>query len=521
MRLHHVAAYLCAAGLLASAAGCDNAATPTSDSAFTLAIAADPQSLDPHGAVSTFGAGLQMARFLYDPLVNLSADGTIVSGLAKDWQTSGSTITFHLRDGITCSDGEQVTASLVADNFTYVLNPKNGSPTLGTFVPTDLKVSSDNAAKVLTLTSTSTPSNFVLVQLTGFGIVCPAGLKDRKALVQRATGTGPYTVTGVAAGREYRLKRREGYQWGPDGATGESSPETVVVRVIDGQTTAANLLLSGEINAAAVGSEEQERLQQAGLSSFTYRLPIGQLWFNQRQGHLTADQGVRTALVQALNLDELSKVATGGTGVPSRGMLAEPLICGGVDPAPHLPKFNTTAAESALRAQGWTRSGNGWVKDGRRLAVTMMYLTNGGSTVKSAAELAAKTWTDFGVQMTLRGVTVSEFSNTLFSTGNWDVEWGVTYPQVPTQLMPRASGPEPPAGRNFAGIRNQHYARLAGMTDASASTCRDWNQAETNLYATAAIVPLADMEVPVFANGATFAVGGIGGQVQPTTIRLS
>lgn len=519
MKLRNAVAHVCVTVLLLAMAGCGGAAEQGSDT-FVLAVADDPQNLDPHGPLSGFRANSQLTRLLYDPLVNVDPDGNVLPGIAKSWRVSGTTIVLQLRDDVTCSDGERVTASTVAANLRYVADPKNTSPTLGIGIPLDLKFSSDDAAGTVTLRS-STPPDFVLLELTNLAVVCSAGLKDRKMLAQNAAGTGPYTIAGVAAGSEYRLARRAGYSWGPGHDTSGEPPASIVVRVIPNETTAANLLLSGQINAAEVRGSDQARLKDAGLATHTYREPVGQLGFNERKGHLTADKNVRTALVHAVDLDQVSKVATRGSGIASKGMFQEPPVCGGVTPGAARPAFDRAGAESRLGSAGWKRTKDGWARDGQPLAVTLIYPASLGPTVGSAVELVAGAWRNLGVKVTAKALAGPEWAQTRSVTGDWDAAWAVTYPQVPTQLVPLVSGAEPPNGTNRAGLRNADYVRLSTPAGSSSATCADWNKAEMGLYTSVSIVPLDDIQAQVYTRDATFAVSGIGGLIVPSTLRMA
>jgi peptide/nickel transport system substrate-binding protein len=533
MKTHHGVASLSAATsitalIAACVAGCGGGTPPSSaggGGTFTLAVSDDPQNLDPHGPLGRYRANLQLGRLLYDPLVNTAIDGRIAPGLAQRWQVTGTKITFSLRPNVTCSDGAKLTASTVAGNFTYVLDPKNASSARGTAVPVGVKVSADDATGQVSIES-PVPPNFLLRQLSAFSIVCQNGLTDRKILARGAAGTGPYTIAKVASGTEYRLTRRSGYAWGPGGDPAGTPPQSIVIRVVENETTAANLLVSGGVDAASVRGPDQARLQAARLTTRTFREPIGQLWWNQRKGHLTVDEKLRGALVRAIDLGEISGVATQHKGVPSQGMLQEPLVCGGVPPASALPKLDQAAAESLLTEAGWKRGGGGgdggkrWTKDGKPLSLTFVYPVSLGPPVKSAVEVLAQRWKDFGVDVTVKALAAPAFSSTLQQTGNWDVVWSVTYPLVPTHLLGYVSGPEPPNGKNFAGIRDENYRRLSTATSASGDNCPAWNAAERSLYTTTSIVPLDDVKVPIFAKGATFSVNGTGGQIIPTTLRM-
>ena len=79
------------------------------------------------------------------------------------------------------------------------------------------------------------------------------------------------------------------------------------MKIVENETTAANLLLSGDVNAAPILGPDAERLDQAGL--FTAETPalIGEQWYNHAEGRATSDPEVRMALTQALDLAELQR----------------------------------------------------------------------------------------------------------------------------------------------------------------------------------------------------------------------
>src|SRR6185369_9524052 len=98
-------------------------------------------------------------------------------------------------------------------------------------------------------------------------MVCEAGLADRSTLVTETNGTGPFVVDKVVANDHYTYKVRKGYKWGPDGATTSEAGTSAFVefRVIANETTAANLLLSGEVNAALIIGPDAARLEGKDL----------------------------------------------------------------------------------------------------------------------------------------------------------------------------------------------------------------------------------------------------------------
>ena len=224
-------------------AGDDNASTPVEGGTFTNILPADPGALDPH--MSVLASTLNASAFAYDTLLYLSPDGELVSGLAESWEETPTSVTYTLREGVTCANGSPLTATTVADNFRFVADPANQSPQLGIFVPPGITAEADDAARTVTV-SGEQPIPFLL-RMTGLGlfIVCADGLADRSLLAAGTDGTGPFVLEDAVANDHYTYRVREGYAWGPGGTTSDEPgfPSEVVLSIVENESTAANLVL--------------------------------------------------------------------------------------------------------------------------------------------------------------------------------------------------------------------------------------------------------------------------------------
>lgn len=472
---------------------------------FTMAIAGDPGKLDPQSSAGT--ALFTVNQLGYDSLVSVDAEtGDIQSQLASDWKVDGKTVTLTLNQGITCSDGSDFTATMAADNVAYVGDPKNKSPYLGTFLPVGATAKADDEAGTVTITLAQ-PAPFVLNGLASLPMVCAQGMKDRASLADTTDGTGPYELTEAVPGDHYTYAVRDGYTWGPEGATTDEQgmPDTIVMKIVQNETTSANLLLSGDINAVTVQGQDVKRLEAADLFSVTTPALVGEQWYNHNDGHETSDADVRMGLTQALDLSELANVATAGTGTPATTFAAiEPVACPGDSISGALPAQDVDAAKAAL--------------DGKKL--TFLYSSAAGSAVAAAAELAVQQWEAAGATVTAKGVDETALQGAIFGSGDWDIAWVPLNVNSPDQLVPFLSGPGlADGGTNFSGIDNSDYTD--GVTEASSMDgtegCDTWLDAESKLVAAADIVPFANNQVPTFGNGAEFEYPG---QFMPTSIRM-
>ncbi|NDZ82497.1 ABC transporter substrate-binding protein [Streptomyces sp. SID10853] len=519
------------AAVLLLAAGCAGAPGPdaagggtlANGRTFTTSFTSDPGALDPAKTVMSIGIGINL--YLYDPLIHLDGRGRPEAGLAQKWRATVRTATFTLRPGITCSDGSPLTASEAAANIDYIGDPANKSPLTGVLIQPGTTARADDGRRTVTLTS-GAPDAFLLRNAGSVPIACGHGLKDRTVLAKggKGSGTGMFTMTESVPGDHYTLTRRKDYRWGP-GAAGKAAtglPDKVRVRVVPNETTAANLLTSGELNAAAISGPEQKRLAAQKLFHADVQAPLGELYFNQSAGRPAADEAVRRALVRALNLPDAGKVITDGTGEPSQGMVTdEPRACPGDPVTGSLPSYDVAAAKAALDAAGWAPgSGGTRAKGGRKLRLSLMYGTQNGPTMAAGAELIQKEWQSLGAEVTLKPVDSPALNSTLFGSGNWDVSMGPIAVSAPNQLVPFMAGPRPPKGLNFSGIDNPGYAALVRKASAKAGAagCPLWQQAETALIKHLDVVPYYNSRTPVFGKGARFEVGQ--GSIVPSSIRM-
>ncbi len=473
---------------------------------FTMTLSADPGNLDPQSGAAS--ALFQVSRFAYDSLLSLDAvDGTIKSELATDWSVDGTTVQLTLAEGISCSDGSPLTATDVVANLDYVANPENQSPFLGTYYPVGATAVADDAARTVTITLAA-PAPFVLNGLADLPIVCAAGMADRASLASATSGTGPYVLSEAAPGDHYTYTIRDGYTWGPDGASTdvEGMPDTVVLRIVENPATAANLLLTGDVNAATVVGPDAQRLVQEGLFYTETAALIGEMWFNHAEGRPTADPALRQALVQAVDLGQLQQVLTAGQGSAATTFATlPPVACPGDSISAALPAFDVEAARGLIEEP---------------TSITFLHDTGAGPAGLAAAELATQQWTALGIDVVDKAQGGTATQETLFGTGDWDVAWVALNVSSPDQLVPFLSGPGlADGGANFAAVANADYD--AGVQAAAAMVgaegCPTWLEAESALVAGADVVPFANTVVQTFGNGAEFVISG---SLMPTSIRM-
>jgi len=488
---------------------------PLIDGTFTVSLAGDPGNLDPHHS-ATYAPAFVLS-LAYEGLIARGPGGSVRPNLAERWEQSPDRIRYTLRRGLTCADGTPLTLDDVADNYRYVLDPANRSTHLGGgSVPAGTSIEIDRAAHALTL-HTPTPHSFLLEMTGAIPIVCRPGLDDRARLRRGTEGTGLFRLTGSVSNSVYTFTRRDHYRWSPWGTRSDTPgvPKQVVVRIIPNQTTAANLLLAGELSAAAISGPDRRRVEAAGFDAFGSRGPAIQMWFNQAPGRVAADESVRRALIAAVDRPLLARIASAGLGMAPRRLAgADPMACPAETVSAVPARFDMAEANRLLDRAGWVRGADGIrSRGGRRLSLSLIWDFDFNDSTASAyaAEYAVSQWRELGAEVRARSVNGAGAGEVLFGTGDYDISWVPIVVSLPGRFLRFASGPVPPDGLNFPHIRLPEVERLAAEANeiAGPASCPKWDAIERLYLASAAVLPVFDSDHAMLARDARLAVNGL------------
>ncbi len=489
---------------------------------FTVLSATDPGALVPFDNIQT--PGVSLFKYLYNYLVAIDPQGQIVPELAESWTVEGATSTFKIKEGVTCSDGTPLTASTIVENFDYVKDPANKSVLIGVVLPSpNYTATADDATNTVTL-EFDKPFGFLLQALALFPMVCGKGLEDPKSLSNSSSGSGPFVLSKATAGVEYELTKRDGYSWGPNGASTDEPgfPDKVIQKIVTDPSTTTNLLVSEDANTAVVNGPNGERLESSGFST-TQDLQGGiVMLFNEAEGRPTADPAVRKALIQGMDRAQLSKVVTQGLyNKPGVSMTPSTSACDDSAAVSAIPEFNADDAKKTLDDAGWAAGADGMrSKDGQELAVTVPYPSSNPGAAP-ASDLLATMWGELGVKVTQQPLDEAAFSATMFASGNFDV-LGFTELAVPFQsiLTGWLSGPPPPDGINTAHINTEGYTTNSQQAVATAGDegCALWTKAAEALYESGDLIPISILPVRWFSRLATFDLSI--GRIVPSSIRM-
>lgn len=509
---------------MVSCAGSPGSSSPeegdyVSGGTFIKSTPNDPGNLNPFHAVQP--PTWDFVSLAYETLIYVTPDGELLPWLAEEWEENGTEAQFTLREGITCDDGTEFTGRTVADNINYNADPENATFSYGSAIDENVSATADG--NVVTVTSQKNDP-FLAVNIGTIRMVCDAGVADPSILETGTNGTSLFTLTDVKPGDTYTLSKRDDYTWGPEGVTSETEglPDVIEFKVVADESTAANLLLSGELNAAAILGADRARLDAAGLNFVGVRNPIGEMLFNEHEDRPFSDPLVREALITAIDREEIGSVISDGAGIePVSLVVRSPLLCVGEEPEWTLPETDLDHAAELLDEAGWTLNADGKREKGGD-PLTIKFVYNAATAVHApAAELVQETWNELGVTTELFANDEAAWSDQLYSSFDWDTGWIQIPAAGPVTLSKNFAGAAPDqGGLNFMFVDNPEYKTLAGEAQTAQSpeeACGIWRDAEKELIERFDVFPVMDSIRPTYQSGAVFDQPNY---LQPTTIRM-
>ncbi|MGC4017774.1 MAG: nickel ABC transporter substrate-binding protein, partial [Muricomes sp.] len=281
----------------------------------------DIRDLNPH----LYAGEMYAQEMLYETLVNITEDG-YEGCIAESWEVSedGKTYTFHIRDGITFSDGEVCDANAVKANFDAIIENKDRHTWLEMMNLLVGVSAPDEKTFVIELSEPYYPMLTELGVTRPFAMISPKAMQDdsTKDGVKEYIGTGPYVLTDFVTDEYAVFEANENY-WGevPD-------IKKITVKVIPDNQTRIMALEKGEIDlifgknmidADAVNKYVDSEDFEAALSDPTSTRQIVLNTSNE----ILKDKTVRQAIQHATDKKAISDGIFYGLEKPADTLFAE------------------------------------------------------------------------------------------------------------------------------------------------------------------------------------------------------
>ena len=441
---------LLAAGMVCSATAATAAVVPAgTELAKTQALVrnngSEPASLDPHKVESD--VEFNIISDLFDGLVAVNADGTIAPRLAEKWENKDATVwIFHLRPGITWSDGTAITAQDVVWSWQRLVDPKTGSPyasypgnmhivnaaeiALGKQSPDKLGVKALNDT-TLEVTLTQPTAAFLAMlahpSLVPVDKVLIGRFGDKWTKPEHFVGSGAYKISQWVVNEKIVAVRNTRY-WDDK----NSVIDTVTYLPISSETADVNRYKAGEIDITySVPVNQFAQLKQTlgdqvnispQLATYYYQFNTTKAPFN--------DARVRRALNMGLDKEIIADKVM-GQGQRPAWLVSQPQI-GGV--SIHNPDYAAWPREKRLEEARRLLNEAGFSAS-HPLSFNLLYNTM--ETHQRIAIAASSMWKkNLGVEAKLQNQEWKTMLDTMH-TGNFDAvryAWIADYDDAATFL---------------------------------------------------------------------------------------
>ena len=453
-------------------------AAPEAEGTVKVSFVQEPDALNPLYTTMYFSSITRdlwlRGMFIFDdqlnPIPQLAAEvpSTENGGISED----GLTITVKVRDGVTWSDGEPVTAEDFVFTYDMIVSDKN---TVSTRYPYDDVVESvtapDSSTVVIKLTRVFAAWRtslflFVLPKHVLQPVFDADGTLDNASWNREPTvGVGPYVFEEFQSGSHLSFVANPNWIEPPQ-------IQRFFIQIVPDDAAQEAAIIAGDVDLGVFLSSDQiERIEAGGdIKVVAVQSGYDESWFlNVREGlahPAMLDKNVRRALalatdrfsiVESLLVADLNPVnATFWSNNPPYGSDS-------IEPYP----FDPDEAMRLLDEAGWIDSDGDGIRDkeidGAKVDLTLRYVTTTRELRKNVQALVAQQWEAVGIGAELRNFESDQFfaqydENGPIAIGDFDVaEWS----SVPTSFPdPDASetwrcadvpSDDNPSGENWTG----------------------------------------------------------------------
>lgn len=284
-----------------------------------MIVTRDPLSFDPHATIDP-GAPILLS-YIYDTLVYQDRNGSIQPSLATDWtvEDDGRSITFTLRDDVTFSDGSPFNADAVI--YTFERLQERGQRSLIYSEIANL-TAFEKVDDYTVRFQLEQPSAALLSALTYMyaAILSPEATEAAAdSYGQNPVGTGAFMLNAWLPETSVTLVPNPAYTGVQRPWTDASAPpqiDALTISFTTDQSARASALIAGQADIAYITSPPQMARLAAMPDFYLLDSPGRSLvyaGFNTEREPFN-QPGVRAALAQAVNKDDVLLVASEGMG---------------------------------------------------------------------------------------------------------------------------------------------------------------------------------------------------------------
>jgi peptide/nickel transport system substrate-binding protein len=455
-------------------------AVPSHGGTWSEGLVGAPRFINPVLAVSD--ADEDVTSLVYSGLLKATPKGDYIPDLAESYSLSqdGRTYTFTIRKNATFQDDTPVTADDVVFTIEKIQDPALKSPEGANW-------SGVAAVRVDARTVTVTLRQAYAPFIENFTVgILPKHLWQNisnsdfpfNELNTDPIGSGPFKITNVSKSSsgvpsQYTLTAFAGY------ALGQPYLNSINFRFYQNESDLIDALKKGEVGAASgISPENLSELRGLTVDHAPLNRVFG-IFFNQNQSSILRDAGVRKALSDAIDRDELVRQVLMGYGAPLTSPLPPNVLPQNSDPAqstitaasstPEQPILEHAKAE--LAADGWKPGPGGIlvksVGSGKSATTeTLSFALSTGNVpeLRAAAEYIRRTWGQLGVDVQVGVYDQGDLTQNVIRARRYDaLLFGEVIGRVPDLFAFWASSERLDPGLNIALYANSSVDKLVAQ----------------------------------------------------------
>lgn len=401
--------------------------TPVFGGTFSEGIIGTPRFINPVLAVTR--ADKDLSALLYDGLMRLGADGTLIPDTAESVTISEDGLTYNivLKQNIYFHDGVHLTARDVVFTIQRIQDPVLNSPLRANF---DGIVVEEVGEYEINFVLPEAYSPFI-ENLT-FGIIPEHIWKDAgvdefpfSRYNSEPIGSGPYKISKIDRNTSgipttYTLVANTGHH------IGIPKIETLQFHFYPTEEKLLEAFTKGTIESVVgIDAENIKKFTLAPLTHHIERIPLPRtfaLFINQNKSPALRDSAARHALNVAIDRSTLINSVLGGYG----NALTSPVPPGLIDIPSYTDSFEPSvdSARDILREGGWVLNTetNIWEKkiDGTLTPLQFSISTSNNNSLEVTAEYLRSTWTQMGAEVTVKQFEQSDLTQAVIRPRDYE-----------------------------------------------------------------------------------------------------
>jgi peptide/nickel transport system substrate-binding protein len=407
----------------------------------TLTLPADTAISTFNPFLAYYDGELDILGNIYPTLTSLDENGEPVPYYAQSWETSDDqlTWTFHLKPGLTWSDGEPLTAEDAAWTFNLIMTDDVAATANGSLVSNFKSVEAqDDDTLVITTKKPQANMLYVSVPVSGIPIVPQhvweshvSDLKSYKNFDFPVVGYGPWELVGNKTNQYATLEANKDFFMGAPGF------DRLISQYYSNSDAAVAALNSGSLDRLGGLNTNQFKTLENKSELTTYQTQSnGWTAVEVNSGAKTrsgkpmgtgnpilADETVRQAIALGINRPELVEKVLGGNGISGAAYLPPGYPQWYWEPSEDQAlNFDPDRANQMLDEAGYTKGSDGIRTDpdtGEKFEFRLG-IHSDDSYDAAIAPYLEEWMKDIGIGLKIEPMSFDQLNNNL-AKGDWDL----------------------------------------------------------------------------------------------------